>query len=217
LLTTTAGFVIAGGLEAPIVDPALAIMELLILVEAPLIVLLFVALHHYAAPNRSSFSLAALSLVVVMTALTLGVHFVMLTVGRQLDTSVMPGFDRFFSFMWPSVVYALDILAWDFCFGLALLLVAPVFVGGGIQRAIRIGLILAGVLCLAGLLGVITANMQIRNIGIVGYAIVFPAMTLLMARLFGREYATSPGQIIPTTDASDHHRSRANGATVSSG
>jgi hypothetical protein len=60
-----------------------------------------------------------------------------------------------------------------------------VFVGGGIQRAIRIGLILAGVLCLAGLLGVVTANMQIRNIGIIGYAIVFPTVTLLMARLFG--------------------------------
>jgi cytochrome c oxidase subunit IV len=111
-----------------------------------------------------------------------------LTVGRQVDASVMPGFDRFFSFKWPSVVYALDIVACDFCFGLALLLAVPVFVGTGIQRAIRIGLVVAGVLCLAGLLGVVTANMQIRNIGVVGYAIVFPAVTLLIARLFDREY-----------------------------
>jgi len=174
ILTTTAGFVMAGGLQAPIVDPAFALMELLILVEAPLIVVLFVYLHRYSAPGRRSFSFAAFGLVVVMTALTLGVHFVVLTVGRQVDASVMPGFDRFFSFKWPSVVYALDILAWDFCFGLALLLAAPVFVGTGIQRAIRIGLVLAGVLCLVGLLGVITANMQIRNTGVVGYAIAFP-------------------------------------------
>jgi hypothetical protein len=187
ILTTTAGFLVAGGLEAPIVDPAFAIMELLILVEAPLILLLFAALYHYAAPSRRSLTLAALGLVAVMTALTLAVHFVLLTVGRQVDPSAMPSFDRFFSFKWPSVVYALDIVAWDFCFGLALLLVAPLFVGGGIRRAIRIGLVLAGVLCLAGLLGVITANMQIRNIGIVGYAIVLPAITLLMARLFGRD------------------------------
>ena len=184
VLTTTAGFVMAGGLQAPIVDPAFAVMELLILVEAPLIVMLFVSLHHYAAPGRRSFSLAALGFVVVMTALTLGVHIVVLTVGRQADPSVMPGFDRFFSFTWPSVVYALDIVAWDYCFGLALLLAAPVFSGTGMRQAIRIGLIVAGVLCLAGLLGVVTANMQIRNLGIVGYAIVFPIVSLLMARVF---------------------------------
>jgi hypothetical protein len=32
ILTTAAGFVVAGGLQAPIVDPVFAIMELLILV-----------------------------------------------------------------------------------------------------------------------------------------------------------------------------------------
>jgi cytochrome c oxidase subunit IV len=186
ILTTTAGFVIVGGLQAPIVDPAYAVMELLILVEAPLIVAPFAAVHRYAAPSRRSFSLAAFGLVVLMTALTLGVHFVLLTVGRQVDPSLMPGFDRFLSFKWPSVVYALDIVAWDFCFGLALLFAALVFTGRGLQRAVRIGLVVAGVLCLAGLLGVVTANMQIRNIGIVGYAIVFPAVTLLIARVFGR-------------------------------
>ena len=51
------------------------------------------------------------------------------------------------------------------------------------------GLVLAGVLCLAGLSGMVTANMQIRDIGIIGYAIVFPAVSLLMARLFGRAHA----------------------------
>jgi hypothetical protein len=176
-----------------------------------LIVLLFVAMHQYAPASRRSFSLAALCMVVAMTALTLGVHFVLLTVGRQVDQSVVPGFDRFFSFKWPSVVYALDIVAWDFCFGLALLLAAPVFVGGGIQRAIRIGLILAAVLCLAGLLGVVTANMQIRNVGIIGYAIVFPAVTLLMARLFGRGHTAAARPHSTPTEASNHDRGRTDG------
>jgi hypothetical protein len=72
---------------------------------------------------------------------------------------------------------------------LGLLSAAPVFVGGGVQRGVRIGLALAGVLCLAGLLGVVTANMQIGNIGIVGYAIVFAAVTLLIARVVGCAYA----------------------------
>jgi hypothetical protein len=48
-------------------------------------------------------------------------------------------------------------------------------------------MIVAGVLCLAGLLGVVIANMQIRNIGVVGYGGVFPVVTLLMTRVFGRE------------------------------
>ena len=47
----------------------------------------------------------------------------LLTVGRQVDPSLIPGFDYLLSFKWPAVVYALDVLAWDSCFGLALLLV----------------------------------------------------------------------------------------------
>jgi hypothetical protein len=99
----------------------------------------------------------------------------------------LPGFDRLFSFNWPSVAYALDILAWDYCFGLALLLAAPVFTGGPAESAVRTGMMLAGILCLAGLLGVLTANMQISNVGIAGYGVAFPVVTLLMARVFTRE------------------------------
>jgi hypothetical protein len=124
------GFIAAGGLDAPLGDPAFAIVELLILVQAPLIVLLFVAFHRYAAPRSRSLRLAAFALVVVMAGMTLSVHFVLLTVGRQVPSALLPGFDRLFSFNWPSVACALDILAWDYCFGLALLLAAPVF---GIQ------------------------------------------------------------------------------------
>jgi hypothetical protein len=129
VVITTAGFVAAGGLQAPILDPFFALMELLILVEAPLIVLLFVAVHRYAEPHRRSFSLAALSLAIAITSLTLGVHFVLLTVGRQVEPSLIPGFDYLFSFKWPSVVYALDIVAWDFCFGIALLFAAGLYRG----------------------------------------------------------------------------------------
>jgi len=117
----TLGFVAAGGLDAPLVDPVFAIMELLILVQAPLIVLLFATLCRYAAPAHRSFSLAAFGLALVTAVITLSVHFVLLTVGRQVPPSLLPGFDRYFSFQWPSVAYALDILARDYCFGLALL------------------------------------------------------------------------------------------------
>ena len=48
---------------------------------------------------------------------------------------------------------------------------------------------IGGVLCLAGLLGVILNNMTARNIGIVGYAVVLTVVMLLMGRLFA---ATRP-------------------------
>jgi hypothetical protein len=41
-----------------------------------------------------------------------------------------------FSFKWPSVVYALDIVAWDFCFGLALpIQIARRRVDGGVEAS----------------------------------------------------------------------------------
>src|SRR5207247_1667694 len=166
VLTMTAGFIAAGSLDAPLVDPVFAIMELLILVQMPVVLALFTAVHRFAAPANRGLSLTAFGLAVVMAGITLSVHFVLLTVGRQVQPSLLPGFDRHFSFQWPSVAYALDILAWDYCFGLALLFGAFVFTGDGLERVVRMGLIIAGVLCLAGLLGVVTANMQIRNVGI---------------------------------------------------
>jgi hypothetical protein len=42
------------------------------------------------------------------------------------------------------------------------------------------------VLALAGLSGVVVGDMQVRNIGIVGYAGVFPVAALLLAVLFSR-------------------------------
>jgi hypothetical protein len=47
-------------------------------------------------------------------------------------------------------------------------------------------LIVSGVLALAGLAGVVTGDMRLRNIGIIGYAGVFPVAAALIAVLFRR-------------------------------
>jgi hypothetical protein len=73
------------------------------------------------------------------------------------------------SFRWPSVVYALDILGWDFFFALSVLFAAAVFGGSRLTVSIRGVMTASGVLALAGLGGVVTGDMQLRNIGIVGY------------------------------------------------
>jgi hypothetical protein len=93
------------------------------------------------------------------------------------------------SFTWPSLVYALDILAWDVFFALSMLFAAPVFRGSRLAAWIRVLMISSAVLSLAGLSGVVAGDMQLRNIGIVGYVGVFLVVAALLAILF---YRTTP-------------------------
>jgi hypothetical protein len=184
LPTTAAGFVFGGGLTGPIRDPYFAVMELLILLLAPALVVTFAALHAYAPVSKKILSHSALVLVALMAGMTLGVHFIALTVGRHANEATLPGFSLLFSWTWPSMIYALDITAWDFCLGLALLLAAPVFSQRRGDAWVRRGMVISGILCLGGLVGVVLGNVNVRDIGIVGYAVVLPIVILRMGRLF---------------------------------
>jgi hypothetical protein len=195
--TMVAGFVAVGGLSAPIPDPYQAAMELMILLLAPALVVAFAALYRYASPSRKTLSLSALVLVALMAGITICVHFVVLTVGRQANETTLPGFGLLFSWTWPSMTYALDIASWDFCLGLALLLIAPVFSGSRLARWVRYGAILSGVLCLAGITGAVIGNMTYRDIGILGYGGVLPVVALLMGRLFSRTPASEEQSASP--------------------
>jgi hypothetical protein len=84
------------------------------------------------------------------------------------------------------VAYALDILAWDWFFALSMLFAAPVFKAGRLEKTVRILMVVSGSLSLAGLIGVPLADMQVRNIGIIGYGVVAPIVFLLLGIVFGR-------------------------------
>ncbi len=79
--------------------------------------------------------------------------------------------------------------AWDFFFALSMLFAAPAFSGNRLAAWIRFLMILSGILALAGLSGVATGSMQLRNIGIVGYLGVFWIVTALLSLLFYRTRA----------------------------
>jgi hypothetical protein len=96
----------------------------------------------------------------------------------------------FFSFKWPSVAYTLDILAWNWFFALSMLFAAPVFRVGRLEETVRFLMLVSSVLSLAGLIGVPLANMQVRNIGIIGYAVVAPIIFLLLGIVFGHTLQT---------------------------
>jgi hypothetical protein len=184
-VTLVLGFFSLNSPQDPIGDPYFSILELLIVVTAPLMVIVMIAVHAYASPETRMYSLTALAFMIIMAGITCSVHFVILTVSRQIEAAGFPWGSLFFSFRWPSVVYTLDILAWDFFFALSMLFAAPVFKIGRLEKTIRLLMIVSGVLSLAGLIGVPLANMNVRNIGVLGYAGVSMVVFLLLGIVFG--------------------------------
>lgn len=181
---TSLGFLSLQSPLDPIGDPYVSLMELLIVVMAPFYVLAMVAIHAYAPADFKVYSQTALIFMVLLAGLTSAVHFTVLTVGRQMAAAGMSSL--FLTWTWPSVAYALDILAWDWFFAIALLCTALIFRRGALEKTIQILMFVSGLLSLAGLLGVLLADMQVRNIGIVGYAVVAPVAFLLVGIRFGR-------------------------------
>jgi hypothetical protein len=172
--------------QDPIADPYFSIMEILILLMAPLLVILMASVHAYASPEDKVYSLSALIFTTLLAGITSAVNFVVLTVSRQIEAAGFPGASLLFSFEWPSVIYTLDILAWDWFFALSMLFAAPVFRTGRLERTLRTVMIISGLLSLAGLIGVPLANVNVRNIGVVGYTVVALVAFILMGLVFRR-------------------------------
>jgi hypothetical protein len=171
-------------LQEPIGDPYFSLLEILIIVLMLPMVALMCAVHAWAPADVKVFSQLAVVFMSLLAGVTGCVHFVILTVGHAAVDAGVPGMSFLLSFAWPSVTYALDILAWDVFFALAVLFAAPAFHGGGLARWIRAMLITSGALALAGLGGVAANDMRWRFIGIAGYVVVFPVAVGLMALLF---------------------------------
>ena len=169
--------------DDPISDPWFTLMELLILAMVPAFVVLMIAVDAYADRADKGYTRAALVFMAMMGLVTACVHFSVLTLSRQ---AAFEGADLVFAFRWPSVVYSLDILAWDVFFALSVLFAAAGFRGGGVARAIRWMLVVSGLLAFAGLIGVPTGDMMLRNIGILGYVGAMPVAAGLIVWLWIR-------------------------------
>lgn len=187
------GATLVGGLLSlqspadPIGDPWFTLLEVLIIAQAPALVVLFASIHGRAAPAHRPLALAALAFISITATLTSVLHFTILTLGRTAQYAALIRADGPLAFRWPSFAYAIDILAWDVFFALAVLSAAPAFGGDRLGLAVRWSLIAAGVLALGGLAGLPTGDMGLRNIGILGYGVVLPLAAGLMALLFRRE------------------------------
>ena len=163
------------GLDEPIGDPILAVMEVLTLMAAPVIVVMIAAVHEYAPMHRKIYGLVSLAFAIVFGGMTSAVHFVELTALRQQGSG---------GIVWPSPEYAVELLAWNLFLGLALLFAAPVFDSGGAERGVRRGLVVGGLLCVAGIIGPAVGTIRLQLVGVFGYAVVLPVVCFMMGRLF---------------------------------
>jgi hypothetical protein len=201
--TLTVGLLSLTSQEQPIGDPMFSILEVLIIVMMPVMVALMMAVHAWAPSHLKTLSLTAVVFMGLVAGVTCSVHFVILTLSRQAAFAGQSWLPLFLSFKWPSVVYALDVLAWDFFFPLSMFFAAPVFGGSRLAASIRVLMIASGVLALAGLSGVVASDMQLRNIGIIGYVGVFLVVVGLQAVLF---YRTQPAVGATSEPVGRRHR-----------
>ncbi len=171
-------------------EPYLSILEFLLFVSVPALVVVMVAVHAHAEPTRKTSALAALAFTTAFATVTCSVHAARLIILRQLPAGDALESSVLRLYPWPSMLLALDLLAWDLFLGLALLFACRVFAGPGCLRAaVRVGTLLSGALCLTGFLGPLTGEMRVQFLAIAGYAFVLPATCALMALLFSRDRA----------------------------
>jgi len=161
------------GFREPMADPVLAIMEILTLLSTVPLVTLMASIQDWSSPARKACGLAALAFATLCTGVTSTVHFVELTAARQLGVG---------GIVWPSRVYAAELLAWDIFLGIALLFAAHLFSTGATERVARRSLLLCGGLCVAGAVGPAVGNMRLQLVGVFGYAVVLPVACVFVAR-----------------------------------
>jgi hypothetical protein len=105
------------------------------------------------------------------------------------------------------MLYGVDVVAWDIFFGLALLFAAPVFHASG-HVAVRNGMLIAGAMSVVGILGPAVNHIALREIGIVGYAIVWPIVCLPLSKAFGQrltaDAVASPPALDREPEDADH-------------
>lgn len=169
-------------------DPYLAILESLIVLWCPLMVVTMASVQAYTAPEKATCSLAALSFMTLLAGVTSSIHFVQLVAVRRIDPRSLNALAPIVSlpWRWPSVVFALDLLAWDLFFGLSMLFGALIFNGGKLETALRRMMLLSGALCIAGILGPALGDLRFQSIAIVGYAGLGTVVFLLLSKWLSR-------------------------------
>lgn len=90
-------------------------------------IMCMVAAHAHAPPEVEEHSFAGLVFMIHLAGITSCIYFVIPTASRHIEAAGLLGVPLLFYFKWPSIAYALDILAWDRLFARSFLFAVPMF------------------------------------------------------------------------------------------
>jgi len=204
LITTIIGLANQSDKDEPIQDPYFTTMEILIIL---MVVPILVALDAYRVVLGSPSWLCNLALIslVISTTITSSVHAAVMMANRSeaLQQANPELYDYIFSFNYPSVVYALDILAWDWFFALSMLLFGFACKAARpqlkrLERALQVLFVGSGTLSLLGLIAVPIDDIQVRMIGIFGYAVVTIPLFSVLGVYLGKVDSSPVGSEEPS-------------------
>ena len=175
----------AGGL--PPAEPFQTLISAVTFLSIPCLILLWVVLHRLTLAPQQLFSQASLVMVVVFATLTSINRYNSLTVVPQAQAlGQTEGLALFQPYGWPSIMTALEVLAWGFYFGLACLCLAPAFGRGRLEKAIFWVLLTCGTLSLLSALGQVLNNIPLNLLGILAWGPGFAILMILLMAWFNK-------------------------------
>jgi hypothetical protein len=167
---------VSGGL--PPAEPYQSLISAVTFLSIPGLILLWVVVHQITPKEKQVFSLASLVLMTIFATLTSINRYTALTVVPQaMRMGKTDGLEWFLPYGWPSIMAAMEVLAWGFYYGLACLCLAPVFGNGKLERAIFWTLVASGVFSLISTIGQVLNSIPLNMAGILAWG---PGFILLL-------------------------------------
>jgi hypothetical protein len=156
-----------------------------VLLTAAVMVLLWAIIHHVTPAEKQAFSLGSLVFIAIFATLTSINRYNALTVVPQAAAmGGREGLDWFQPYGWPSIMFAMEVLAWGGYFGLACLCLAPAFGRKGLEKAIFWTLIACGGLSLFAILSQVLNNPPLFLPAVLAWGPGLILLTVLWARWF---------------------------------
>jgi hypothetical protein len=165
-----------------------SLISVVTLFSVPGIVLLWVVIHQVTPAEKQVFSLGSLVLMTIFATLTsLNRYNALTTVPQATAMGKTDGLEWFLPYGWPSIMAAMEVLAWGFYYGLACLCLAPVFGKTKLEKGIGWTLVTSGGLSLVAALGQVVNSALLNMVGILAWGPGFILLLALWMRWFKKQ------------------------------
>jgi hypothetical protein len=153
----------------------------------PLSLILLCSLHDYAPQDRKILTRIGLCCITATMVLGSQMYFVHFNAMRLiLSKRALIGLEQFVEWNPSSAISASGLLGWTFFWGLALLIVAPIFSGGRLERRLRYTFLICGSCGILGTVGFLFENMLSMLVYFLGTMVAGTTMYVLESLLFKR-------------------------------